>query len=154
MHFSIVPIQDVPIPEAGGGAHADRPVVLVVEDDTMVANTLVDILNKSGYVAIAAYDGTEAIETAMLVPPHVVIADATLDGMSGIEVAEVLKSKLPEVKVVLLGAERIEMNGPISAKLEELAIATVARPVRPAALLETISATLKSGAEEPAVLVP
>ena len=154
MHFPIVPMEQVPAPAVSAQADTDRPVVLVVDDDPVIADTLVEILNKSGYAAIAAYDGAEALETALLVPPHLVIADATLDGMSGIDVAAELKRTFPAVKVVLLGPERVAMGGPPDIRLEELAMATVQKPVRPALLLETVSASLNSGLEEPALLMP
>jgi DNA-binding response OmpR family regulator len=144
-HFLIVPIEEVPVPALPADGTADRPVVLVVDDDTTVADTLVEILNHSGYVAIASYDGKDAVETALLVPPDLVIADVALQGMSGIEVATALRNKLPEVKIVLLGGSE-----PASAPPE---FAVVEKPVRPAELLAKVSASLKSRKADPAVKV-
>jgi two-component system alkaline phosphatase synthesis response regulator PhoP len=142
-HFPIVPIEQVPEPEAAGGAIANRPLVLVVDDDAAVTDTLVDILNRSGYVAIAAYDGQDALETALLVPPDLVIADTTLPDGSGLEVAAELKSKLPGCKIVLLGAEQGTPDAMAAARLAELAFAVVEKPVQPAVLLAKVSASLK-----------
>ena len=116
--------------------------VLVVEDDAVVADTLVEILNQSGYAAIAAYDGTDAVETALLVPPDLVIADAALHGMSGIDVAKELRTKLPEVKIVLLDGDEAAAHA-LAGKVAELAFAVVEKPVQPAVLLAKVSASLK-----------
>lgn len=132
MHFPMVPIEQVPVPEFSA-AYVDRPVVLVVEEDATVADHLVEILNQSGYTAIASLDATDAIETALLVPPDLVIADATLPGMSGIEVANVLRTKLPAVKIVLLDGDHAASNLPFEV---------VEKPVQPAALLAKVSASL------------
>jgi two-component system sensor histidine kinase ChiS len=140
-HFPIIPIGQVPTPE-NSDSHVDRPVVLVVEDDAVVADTLVEILNQSGYAAIAAYDGTDAVETALLVPPDLVIADAALHGMSGIDVAKELRTKLPEVKIVLLDGDEAAARA-LAGKVAELAFAVVEKPVQPAVLLAKVSASLK-----------
>jgi len=141
MHFPIIPIEQVPAPEVSG-LDADRPVVLVVEDDGAVADTLVKILNRSGYAAIAACDGADAVETALLVPPDLVIADVALPGMSGIEVAVELKSKLPACRIVLLGVEHDACDAVAAARIAELASAVVEKPVQPAELLAKVSASL------------
>jgi DNA-binding response OmpR family regulator len=143
-YFPIVPIEQVPVAESLAGAIADRPMVLVVEGDAAVADTLVDILNHSGYAAIAVYDGIDAVATALLVPPDLVIADATLPDRSGVEVAAELKSKLPACKIVLLGADRAASDAGAAARLAELAFAVVEKPVHPAELLAQVSASLKS----------
>jgi DNA-binding response OmpR family regulator len=142
-HFNVVPIEQVPVPDAAGGATADRPVVLVVNEDAVVVNTIVEILKQSGYAAIAAYDGKDALETALLVPPDVVIADVLLPDGNGVEVAAELKRKLPACKVVLMGSEQGATEAGAS-RLAELEFAVVEKPVQPATLLERVSASLKS----------
>ena len=149
-HFTMIPIEDVPVP-ASLADKADRPVVLVVDDDPTVTDTLVEILNQSGYAAIAAYDGQEAVDTALLVPPDLVITDVSLHGMSGMEVATTLRTKLPEIKIVLMdGGESASdpLAEGLSAKHD---FAVVEKPVHPAELLAKVSASLKSQNVEPAV---
>ena len=73
--FPTVPIAEVPLPIDSARGSDCRPIVLVVDDEPIVADTLAEILIRSGYVAIAAYDGESALETAALVPPDLLIAD-------------------------------------------------------------------------------
>jgi DNA-binding response OmpR family regulator len=144
MHFPIVPIEQVPVSAFSVGVGADRPVVLVVEDDAAVADALIEILNEGGYAAIAASSGSDAVETALLMPPDLVITDANLPDMSGIDVAAVFKSKLPEVKIVLLDGDEAASG---------LVFAVVERPVQPAVLLAKVSASLESRRADSAVTV-
>jgi len=101
-NFPIVPLEDVPMAGAVVEAGPDRPIVPVVDDEPSIADAVTEILNKNGYVAIPAYDAEDAIETALLVPPELVIAAAGLPGKSGKEVAAILQLKLPDCTVLLL----------------------------------------------------
>ena len=42
-------------------ADSYRPVVLVVDDESVIADTLTEILNRSGFAALPAYDGEGAL---------------------------------------------------------------------------------------------
>ena len=57
-----------------------RPVVLVVDDESVIADTLAEILTRSGYTGVAEYDGDSALETALLMPPEMLITDVVLPG--------------------------------------------------------------------------
>jgi len=50
----------------GGKAKMQSPAprILVVDDEKVIADTIVQILNKNGFIAEAAYSGEEAIEKA------------------------------------------------------------------------------------------
>src|ERR1700739_3189038 len=56
---------------AASGDHAGKqspaPRILVVDDERVIADTIVRILNKNGFIAEAAYGGEKAIEKT---PPH------------------------------------------------------------------------------------
>jgi hypothetical protein len=85
--FPTVPLREVPAQAGGDRAEAHRPVVLVVDDESVIADTLAEILSRSGYHAVPVYDGDSALETALLTPPEMLITDVVLPGMTGIELA-------------------------------------------------------------------
>jgi CheY-like chemotaxis protein len=60
---------------------------LVADDERIIADTLVLILNQSGYRAIVVYSGEQALQAAAESPPHVLISDVVMGGMNGIEAA-------------------------------------------------------------------
>jgi len=60
------------------------------------------ILAEAGLnVCATASNGTEALDTALLVRPDVVVLDLRMPGLNGVEVAALLKKHLPLAKVVL-----------------------------------------------------
>jgi CheY-like chemotaxis protein len=81
------------------------PVVLVVDDERAIADSLVTILNRSGYAAEAAYDGKSALEMALLVPPELLLADVAMPGMGGIELAIAVQRAVPDCRVLLLSEQ-------------------------------------------------
>jgi PAS domain S-box-containing protein len=85
-------------PDSGpGGNHC----VLVVEDNRDGADSLAVLLNLMGHQVRVAYNGSEAVQLANTLRPHVVLLDIGLPGMSGYEVARHLRD-LPGFEKTLL----------------------------------------------------
>jgi CheY-like chemotaxis protein len=61
--------------------------ILVVDDERIIADTIVAILLRHGFEATAAYSGSEAIERAGQFCPDSVISDVVMPGINGIETA-------------------------------------------------------------------
>jgi DNA-binding response OmpR family regulator len=116
----------------------------VVNDKPDVADSVAEILKQHGYAAIAAYDGETALETALLIPPELVIADVGLPGIRGIEVVTALRTQLPDCKVLLLSGEDASSDLPGSATDAEYRFKRVSSPVHPMDLVARVSARLKS----------
>ena len=57
-NFPTVSLKEVPMSGPENGSNSYRPVVLVVDDESIIADTLPGILSRSGYHGIAAYDET------------------------------------------------------------------------------------------------
>src|SRR4051794_23117271 len=100
MKFRTVPLRDILARGLAPDTTPFRPIALVVDDEKVIADTLVAILNKFGFAATSSYDGESAFEQAMLVPPTVMITDVVMPGMSGIELAIALKKALPECRTI------------------------------------------------------
>ena len=144
-NFTMVPITEVPVSGRDADAGKDRPIVLVVNKEPAIAETVLQILNKNGFAAIAAYDAKDALETALLIPPELVIAEVELPGLSGIEVSAALKKELPDCKILLLAAqaEKADVNG--SIKAAGLKADVVESPGPPTELLAQVFARLAPG---------
>jgi CheY-like chemotaxis protein len=87
--------------------------ILIVDDDFDTARMMKVLLKQEGYEVELAFDGREALATARVLKPDVVLLDLTLPGMSGSEVAARLKD-IPELAGCLLIAvsgEGAEMVG-------------------------------------------
>src|SRR5678815_3347444 len=78
--------------------------VLIVDDHTMVRESLVSVLQADGDVQVVAQaaDGIEAIEKAVQARPDVVIVDLSMPRLNGIEVVRRLREALPATRVLVL----------------------------------------------------
>lgn len=82
-----------------------RPVVLVVDDEPIIADTIVAILNSKGFAASAAYSGETALHMALLVPPALLLTDVVMPGMDGIELAIAVTEAIPDCKTLLFSGQ-------------------------------------------------
>jgi DNA-binding response OmpR family regulator len=83
--------------------HAERPTILVVDDDALVRWSLREGLAEHGYRVLEADDGSTALARAGD-PTQLVILDHRLSDMSGLAVLAELKRRRPELPVMLLTA--------------------------------------------------
>lgn len=72
-------------------------VILIVEDDTLFARSLLDYTRKQGYKGIVAVRGDEGLELAGTFNPLGILLDIQLPVMSGWEVMDALKAN-PETR--------------------------------------------------------
>jgi len=69
----------------------DRPLILIVEDDTAVAGMIEDHLMASGYETERAADGREAIERVRQLHPDLIVMDLMMPRLTGGEAAKELR---------------------------------------------------------------
>ena len=79
-------------------------VILVVEDEAGVRELTCEFLKVSGYVALEAKDGFEALEIVARHPGpiHLMLTDMVMPKMSGQELASRLKEIRPDVKILFM----------------------------------------------------
>jgi DNA-binding response OmpR family regulator len=147
--FPTISIKDVPQSVPPVDTNSYRPVVLVVDDESAIADTLSEILTRSGYAAMPAYDGQSALETALLMPPEMLITDVVLPGMSGIELAITVKRVFPDCKILLFSGQASTSDLLASANQAGHHFALLTKPVHPTDLLSRVSDTLRSPKIQP-----
>lgn len=149
--FPTVSLKEVPVSE-NGNAQAYRPVVLVVDDESIIADTLAEILNRSGYAGVAEYDGDSALETALLMPPEMLITDVVLPGMSGIELAITIRRIFPDCKIILFSGQASTADLLAAARKDGHHFTLLNKPLHPQDLLARVSENLKPHKQDPAVV--
>lgn len=147
--FPTISIKDVPQSVPPVDPNSYRPVVLVVDDESAIADTLAEILTRSGYAAMPAYDGQSALETALLMPPEMLITDVVLPGMSGIELAVTVRRVFPECKILLFSGQASTSDLLVSANRAGHHFALLTKPVHPTDLLSRVADTLRSPKIQP-----
>jgi CheY-like chemotaxis protein len=79
---------------------AARPrIILIVDDDPDVADSLAMMLRMLGHEVGVAYDGRRAIDVARTLRPEVVLMDLGLPQMSGFALAQQLRQELAGAKL-------------------------------------------------------
>ena len=98
MNFQTVRLADLALNDQPPPHDNAKPVVLVVDDEAVIADTLAMILENSGMRALVAYDGQSALEIANSVPPDLLLTDVAMPGMNGIDLAIAMRRNLPQCK--------------------------------------------------------
>ena len=78
--------------------------ILIVDDDEMLADTLVDICAFSGYDAEAVFCGTDALKRLKERPFDCVISDIKMPDINGVELLGKIKRMDKEIPVILITA--------------------------------------------------
>jgi CheY-like chemotaxis protein len=79
------------------------PTLLVVEDESVIRESMVEFLSRSGYKVLAAASAEEALEASRShAEIDLVITDVVLPQMSGQQLAGKLTSVYPEIKVLFV----------------------------------------------------
>jgi DNA-binding NtrC family response regulator len=134
-----VPIDKVPPADTS----PYRPVVLVVDDESIIADTVAEILSRNGYAATTAYDGEDALEMALISPPELLITDVVLPGMSGIELALAVRHIFPDCKVLLISGQASTAGLMTHAQRAGHSFTLLQKPMHPNDLLVHVSDSLK-----------
>src|ERR1700760_4382821 len=88
-----------------GKSKTKKATVLVVDDEHIIADTMTEILRRSGFNAICAYDGVEALELALRINPDFVVTDVVMPHMNGVQLAIAVRKALPATEILLLSGQ-------------------------------------------------
>ena len=123
--------------------------LLMIEDDTRLANMVGEYLRQSGYGFTHAADGAGGLAALQTSPPDLVILDLMLPDMDGLEVCRRIKSQggaeHPGAAVLMLTAKGDPMDRIVG--LEIGADDYLPKPFEPRELLARIRAVLRRGGE-------
>ena len=119
-----------------------KPIVLVVDDEVVIADTLSTILTRNGMTTMTAYDGQTALEIARLIPPDLLLTDVVMPDMSGIDLAIAVKNAVPDCKVLLFSGQAATKDLLAAARDAGQDFAILNKPVHPNELLACISESL------------
>jgi DNA-binding response OmpR family regulator len=84
-------------------------IILVVEDEPALRDTLAYNLNKDGFTVEAVGDGRVALDSARKLKPDLIILDIMLPGIDGFEVARILRKEM-NTPILMLTARDDEID--------------------------------------------
>ncbi len=111
--------------------------ILLVEDDSGIRDSVVELLEAEGYAVAAAANGSDALEwLAREAPPDMLLVDLVMPMMSGGELLERVRAdpRLAAIPAVLMTAAIPSPRAPVPA-----ADAVLAKPFELDALLDLVA---------------
>jgi CheY-like chemotaxis protein len=142
-------VATVPVSEVfAKGLHPDLAptarLVFVVDDEQLIADTLVSILREAGYAALAVYDAESALELAELTPPQLVLTDVLMPRMNGVELATRLYDSIPDCRILLLSSIPPDNEQLARARRAGYDLPLLTKPVPPSELLRELHVLCES----------
>ena len=123
-----------------------RTRVAVIDDERIIADTLVEILKLHGYEAKAHYDGESALVDAIWFRPNVVLSDVRMEKMDGIQTALRFRESHPDCRIILFTASPLRSD--LYERICRLGFEFLQRPLHPREVLALV------GNETPVYRVP
>ncbi len=116
--------------------------IIVVDDEPVIADTLVNILRGEGHDAFGVSNGESAISLTKLmrpVQPDLLITDVIMPGMDGVATAKEMVNLIPTCRVILFSGQAASTDLVSKAEVEGYSFEILAKPINPDILLATIN---------------
>lgn len=120
------------------------PLILLVDDDDAVRDSLKEVLTGEGYSVIPAVNGAEALQLAARLPIDLALLDLNMPVMNGWDTFQQLTSEHPLIPVVIVTARPNQLFTAVGAG----AGALLEKPMDIPTLLQTIKKLLAEPAEK------
>lgn len=140
-----------PVSKAQPGAdqqdriEANRTIrVIVIDDETLIAETVAEILKQEGFEATAVSSGLSAIELAKTWLPDIVLSDVIMPGLNGIETGVRIRELAPSCKVILFSGQAATVDLLEDARKRGQRFEILAKPVKPEQLVSIIRSTIRA----------
>jgi CheY-like chemotaxis protein len=141
-NFEVIPVADVPTEDAVALPEKNKPLVLIVDDERIIADTLSMILSRSGFSTMTAYDGLSALKIVRSARPDLVISDVMMPGMTGVELAITITQTIPTCKILLFSGQAATVDLLEKAREAGHTFTTLTKPVHPTDMLKRVSECL------------
>ena len=140
LKFEVISRSQVPSNGSTQSTEQRGPVILVVDDERIIADTLSIILTKRGFSVVTAYNAEAALELTECVPPQLLLSDVMMGpGMDGTQLALEVVSAFPRCKVLLFSGHSATRD--LLEKTRELGhnFTLLTKPIHPSELLARIN---------------
>jgi CheY-like chemotaxis protein len=127
------------MPAIPGPAISGSKKIMVVDDESIIADTLALIFSSNGYDARTAYSAEQALEMLEEWRPNLAVIDVVLPGMNGIEFAIFLKASYPDVHFLLFSGQPGTGGLLEEAKKKGHLFEILAKPMHPSFMLSTVA---------------
>lgn len=121
-----------------------QPLICVIDDDESVRQTVGRILRGAGYAVVEAKDGEVGLRVVERELPAMIVTDIVMPNREGIETIREAKQRFPSIPIIAIsGGGRLGPDGFLELAVKLGADDCLAKPFRPAELLDKVSRLLK-----------
>lgn len=118
----------------------DRTLVLVVDDQDEVRESLKMSLEAQGYRVVDSDTGEDCLKKIMQRKYQIILLDIKMPGIDGLQTLHRVKEVRPDVSVIMMSGQSVEAT--VQKALNEGSCAYVAKPIKIENLLEVIDKSL------------
>jgi two-component system, cell cycle response regulator DivK len=112
--------------------------ILYIEDNEMNRKIVRDLLKRTKYTLIEAYDGEAGVAKALEVRPDLILMDIQLPKMSGLDATKRLRAEAATATTPIIAITSFALSGDDLKAKEAGATAYLAKPYSPFDLLNLI----------------
>ena len=112
--------------------------ILYIEDNEMNRKIVRDLLKRTKYTLIEAYDGEAGVAKALEMRPDLILMDIQLPKISGLEATKRLRAEVATAKTPIIAITSFALSGDDVKAKEAGATAYLAKPYSPFDLLTLI----------------
>ena len=112
--------------------------ILYIEDNEMNRKIVRDLLKRTKYTLIEAYDGEAGVAKALEMRPDLILMDIQLPKMSGLDATKRLRAEAATAKTPIIAITSFALSGDDVKAKEAGATAYLAKPYSPFDLLNLI----------------
>ena len=112
--------------------------IFVVDDEQIIATTLMLILQNSGYLVQAFFNPLQALAAARLDAPDLIISDVVMPQLTGVELAIQIMAMCPLCKVILFSGQAQTADLLSAARDLGHNFTLLSKPVHPVDLLRHV----------------
>lgn len=113
--------------------------VLVVDDESVVADSVGEILQEHGYEARVAYSGKQAIDLANAMCPDILVCDVLMPNLNGVQTALAIRQICPNLRILLFSGQAGTVDILKRAQSEGHDFEVMPKPLHPDQLLRRLS---------------
>ena len=146
LNFQTVPLAELSLKDRTQPSGLPKPIVLVVDDEAVIADTRAMILQHNGISAMVAYSGKSALEIAKTIPADLLLADVSMPGMNSIDLATAIRQIIPNCGILLFSGQASTVDLLEAARAAGQEFTILPKPLHPTELLARVSDALESRA--------
>jgi CheY-like chemotaxis protein len=113
-------------------------MILVVDDEQLVADSVAEILRRNGYDTTSVYNGTAAVEIVQDRCPDVLMCDMLMPDLDGIATAVAVRELCKKTRILLFSGHVANAEIVTRARSAGYDFEFLAKPLHPATLLQIL----------------